>query len=85
MQKVNQCSHMRKRFIYTAKVRVSTEFRQHGIPYIFVTSVYSVCHRELPKIPRNYAELYGIPCHGMRPNSAEFRGILLCTEFRMIG
>jgi hypothetical protein len=36
--------------------RVFTEFRQHGIPYIFGTSLYSVCYTELSKIPRNYTE-----------------------------
>jgi hypothetical protein len=46
-------------------IRVSTEFRQHGIPYIFFTSVYSVCHTELPKIPRN----------SVSRNAAEFRRI----------
>jgi hypothetical protein len=44
------------------RTRVSTEFRQHGIPYIFVTSVYSVCHTELPKIPRNYTEFRVTEC-----------------------
>jgi hypothetical protein len=52
--------------------RVSTEFRQHGIPYIFVTSVYSVCHTELPKIPRNYTEFRVTECSRIPRNSAEF-------------
>jgi hypothetical protein len=53
---------------------VNTEFHQHGIPYIFVTSVYSECHIAIAIIPncRNSVELYGVPCHRMRPNSAEF-------------
>jgi hypothetical protein len=47
---------------------VSTEFRQHGIPNVFFTSVHSVCYTELPKIPRNYTEFRS-------RNAAEFRGI----------
>jgi hypothetical protein len=54
---------------------VSTEFRQHGIPYIFFTSVYSVCHTEVPKIPRNYTEFRVTECGRIPQNSAEFRGI----------
>jgi hypothetical protein len=30
------------------------EFRRYGIPYVFFTSVYSVCCTKLAKIPRNY-------------------------------
>ncbi len=46
--------------------RVFTEFRRHGIPYVFCTSVYSVFYPELHKIPRNHTEfrvteLYKIP------------------------
>jgi hypothetical protein len=39
--------------------RVSTEFRRHGIPSVFFTSVYSVFRAELAKIP---AEFRRIPC-----------------------
>jgi hypothetical protein len=39
--------------------RVSTEFRRHGIPSVFFTSVYSVFRTELAKIP---AEFRRIPC-----------------------
>jgi len=35
--------------------RVPTEFRRHGIPSVFFTSVYSVFRAELAKIPRNSA------------------------------
>jgi hypothetical protein len=51
--------------------RVSTEFRQHGIPYIFVTSV---CHTELPKIPRNYTEFCVTEC-GRIPRNFALYGI----------
>jgi hypothetical protein len=37
---------------------VSTEFRRHGIPSVFFTSVYSVFRAELAAIP---AELRQIP------------------------
>ncbi len=39
--------------------RVSTEFRRHGIPSVFFTSVYSVFRAELAKI---LAEFRRIPC-----------------------
>jgi hypothetical protein len=39
--------------------RVSTEFRRHGIPFVFFASVYSVFRVELAKIP---AEFRLIPC-----------------------
>jgi hypothetical protein len=51
---------------------VSTEFRQHGIPYIFVTSVYSVCYTELLKIPRNYTEFRVTECSRIPRNSVRF-------------
>ncbi len=38
--------------------RVFAEFRRHGIPYIFFTSVYSV-------FLRNCTKFRGIPCHGI--------------------
>ncbi len=61
--------------------RVSTEFRRHGIPSVFLTSVYSVFRAELVKIP---AEFRRIPCRIIPWNSAEFHGIpwlFSCTEF----
>jgi hypothetical protein len=33
---------------------VSTEFRRHGIPSVFFTSVYSVFRAELAKIPPEF-------------------------------
>ena len=46
--------------------RVSTEFRRHGIPSVFFTSVYSVFRAELAAIPAEFrrfcdAEFHGIP------------------------
>jgi hypothetical protein len=35
---------------------VSTEFRLHGIPYVFCASISSVFRAESPKIPRDFAE-----------------------------
>ncbi len=63
--------------------RVSTEFRRHGIPSVFFTSVYSVFRAELAK---NSAEFRRIPCHRIPWNSAEFHGIpwlFSCTVFRI--
>jgi hypothetical protein len=37
-------------------IRVSTEFRVDGIPYTVFTVVFSVCYKELQKIPWNYTE-----------------------------
>jgi hypothetical protein len=42
-----------------ARARVSTEFRRHGIPSVFFTSVYFVFRAELAAIP---AEFRRIPC-----------------------
>jgi hypothetical protein len=70
------------------KSRVSTEFRQHGIPYIFITSVYSVCHTELPKIPRNYTELSTLNFCRIPRNSPELKSlphkILYSAEFQKV-
>ncbi len=63
--------------------RVSTEFRRHGIPSVFFTSVYSVFRAELAKIP---PEFRWIPCLSIPWNSAEVHGILWLfsyTEFRI--
>jgi hypothetical protein len=49
--------------------RVSTEFRQHGIPSVFFTSVYSVFRAELAK------NSDGIPPNSVTYNSVKFRGI----------
>jgi hypothetical protein len=37
--------------------RVSTEFRRHGIPSVFFTSVYSVFRVELAKIPAEFRRI----------------------------
>ncbi len=71
------------RDVLSITVRVSTEFRRHGIPSVFFTSVYSVFRAELAKIP---AEFRRIPCHIIPWNSAEFHGIpwlFSCKEFRI--
>jgi hypothetical protein len=38
-------------------LRVSTEFRRHGIPSVFLTSVYSVFRAELAKIPAEFRRI----------------------------
>ncbi len=68
---------------FDPSIRVSTEFRRHGIPSVFFTSVYSVFRTELAAIP---AEFRRIPCHIIPWNSAEFHGIpwlFSCMEFRI--
>jgi hypothetical protein len=45
--------------VVSLESRVSTEFRRHGIPSVFYTSVYSVFRAELAAIP---AEFRRIPC-----------------------
>jgi hypothetical protein len=63
--------------------RVSTEFRRHGIPSVFFTSVYSAFRAESAK---NSAEFRWIPCRIIPWNSAEFHGIpwlFPCMEFRI--
>jgi hypothetical protein len=52
--------------------RVSTEFRRHGIPSVFFTSVYSVFRAELDTIPAKFRR---IPWRMIPWNSAEFHGI----------
>jgi hypothetical protein len=37
--------------------RVSTEFRRHGIPSVFFTSVYSVFRAELAAIPAEFRRI----------------------------
>jgi hypothetical protein len=49
-----------KTTLFDVPARVSTEFRRHGIPSGFFTSVYSVFRAELAKIP---PEFRCIPCH----------------------
>jgi hypothetical protein len=51
---------------------VFTEFRQHGIPYVFFTSVHSVGGTELVKIPRNYTEFRVADVRIVPQNFAKF-------------
>jgi hypothetical protein len=63
--------------------RVSTEFRRHGIPSVFFTSVSSVFRAELAAIPAEFRRIPcgivcnsgGIPPNSMSYNSVKFRGI----------
>ncbi len=77
------CLYLCLKRVYRLEIRVSTEFRRHGIPSVFFTSVYSVFRAELAKLP---AEFRRIPCRVIPRNSAEFHGIpwlFSCTEFRL--
>jgi hypothetical protein len=55
--------------------RVFTEFREHGILYLFFTSVHSVCGTELAKIPQNYTEFRVVKFRIVPRNSAEIKSL----------
>jgi hypothetical protein len=59
--------------LLSARRRVFTEFRPHGIPNFFYFHVFCIiCNAQ------NSVELYGISCYGIWPNSVEFCGFLVC-------
>ncbi len=70
-------------FGFYVLLRMSTEFRRHGIPVVFCTSVSSVFRAKSPKIPlnsvsQNRTKFHGNPqislstCRGILRNFAEF-------------
>jgi hypothetical protein len=58
--------------IFLVTSTVFKEFRQHGIPYLFFTSVHSVCGTELVKIPQNHTEFRGAEVRLVPRNIAKF-------------